>query len=87
MIIETWEKMWASQNQKELVLECPLCRAKLRLVFHYGLFGWTPPPEVEGEFYVDPEGWRIVQINPYYFQPISNCLSIYRKNKPRLDMI
>jgi len=67
--------------------ECPLCRAKLRLVFHYGLFGWVPPPEVEGEFYVDPEGWRIVEINPYYFQPISNCLSIYRKHKPRYDMI
>ncbi len=67
--------------------QCPLCSAKLRLVFHYGLFGWVPPPEVEGEFYVDPEGWRIVEINPYYFQPISNCLSIYRKHKPRYDMI
>jgi len=67
--------------------QCPLCGAKLRLVFHYGLFGWVPPPEVEGEFYVDPEGWRIVEINPYYFQPVSNCLAIYRKHKPRYEMI
>ena len=67
--------------------QCPLCSAKLRLVFHYGLFGWVPPPEVEGEFYVDPEGWRIVEINPYYFQPVSNCLAIYRKHKPRFEMI
>jgi len=67
--------------------ECPLCRAKLRLVFHYGLFGWTPPPEVEGEFYVEPEGWRIVEIQPWHKNPVSNCLAIYRKHKPRHDMI
>jgi len=67
--------------------ECPLCRAKLRLVFHYGLFGWTPPPEAEGEFYVDPEGWRIVEIQPYHRSPVSNCLSIYRKHKPMFDMV
>jgi len=67
--------------------ECPLCNAKLRLVFHYGLFGWTPPPEVEGEFYVDPEGWRIVEIQPYRKNPVSNCLAIYRKHKPKMEMI
>jgi len=67
--------------------ECPLCGAKLRLVFHYGLFGGLPPPEIEGEFFDEPDGWRIVEINPYYSQPISNCLAIYRKHKPQSDMI
>jgi len=67
--------------------QCPLCGAKLRLVFHYGLFGGLPPPEIEGEFFDEPEGWRIVEINPYHSQPISNCLAIYRKHKPQYDMI
>ena len=67
--------------------ECPLCKAKLRLVFHYGLFGWTPPPEIEGEFYVEPDGWRILEINPYHKTSVSNCLLIYRKHKPRFEMI
>ncbi len=53
----------------------------------YGLFGWLPPPEIEGEFFVEPEGWRIVEINPYHSQPISNCLAIYKKHKPQYDMI
>jgi len=66
---------------------CPLCSAKLRLVFHYGLFGWTPPPEIEGEFFVNPEGWRIVEINPFHRAPVSNCLVVYRKIKPQYDMI
>ena len=39
------------------------------------------------EFFVEPEGWRIVEINPYHSQPISNCLAIYRKHKPQYDMI
>lgn len=67
--------------------KCPLCKAKLRLVFHYGLFGWIPPPEIEGEFYVEPEGWRILDVNPYHATPMSNCRMIYRKNKPQFDMI
>jgi len=66
---------------------CPLCSAKLRLVFHYGLFGGIPPPETEIEAFVDPEGWHIVEINPYQKIRVSNCLAIYRKQKPRLDMI
>lgn len=66
---------------------CPLCNAKLRLVFHYGLFGWTPPPEIAGEFFVDPEGWRILDNNPFYLSPIKPCLSVYRKHKPRFDMV
>ena len=66
---------------------CPLCFAKLRPVFHYGLFGWTPPPEIYGEFFVDAEGWRILDANPFHAMPLSNCLAIYRKNKPRFDMI
>jgi len=66
---------------------CPLCEAKLRLVFHYGLFGWTPPPETEVEVWVEPEGWRIVESNPFHKMPVSNCLAIYRKHKPEFDMI
>ena len=66
---------------------CPLCFAKLRPVFYYGLFGWEPPPEVEGEFFIEPEGWRILEINPFYNAPVSNCLAIYRKHKPMCDMI
>jgi len=66
---------------------CPLCKAKLRLVFYYGLCGWEPPPEVEGEFFIEAEGWRIVEINPFHKLPVSNCLAIYRKHKPQYDMI
>ena len=66
---------------------CPLCEAKLRLVFHYGLFGWEPPPETEVEAWVEPEGWRIVESNPFHKMPVSNCLAIYRKHKPEYDMI
>jgi len=66
---------------------CPLCEAKLRPVFYYGLFGWEPPPETEVEVWVEPEGWRIVESNPYYNAPVNNCLAIYRKNKPEYDMI
>jgi hypothetical protein len=40
---------------------CPLCNAKLRPVFHYGLFGSVPPPETCIEMFVDPEGWHIVE--------------------------
>jgi len=66
---------------------CPLCKAKLRPVFFYGLFGWEPPPETEVEVWVEPEGWRIVVINPFHKMPVSNCLAIYRKHKPDYDMI
>jgi len=44
---------------------CPLCSAKLRLVFHYGLFGSVPPPETEIEMYLEPDGWRIVESKPF----------------------
>jgi len=66
---------------------CPCCNAKLRLVFHYGLFGYVPPPEIEVEEWTEPEGWHIVESTPYYNAPISNCLAIYRKHKPKYDMI
>jgi len=45
---------------------CPLCNDKLVLVFHYGLYGWIPPPETEIEMIVDPEGWRIVKSETPY---------------------
>ena len=67
--------------------ECPVCKAKLRPVFYYGLFGWEPPPEIAGEYWLEPEGWRILDSNPFYNAPVSNCLAIYRKHKPRYDMI
>jgi len=66
---------------------CPLCFAKLRPVFHYGLFGWEPPPETEIEMYLDPEGWRILEINPFHKQAVSNCYAIWKKHKPEYDMI
>lgn len=66
---------------------CPLCSNKLRPVFHYGLFGWTPPPETHCEIFVEPEGWRILDANPFYSMPVSNCFAIYKKHKPVLDMI
>jgi len=40
---------------------CPLCEAKLRLIFHYGLYGYVPPPETAVELFEDPEGWHIVE--------------------------
>jgi len=67
--------------------QCPVCSAKLRPIFHYGLFGYTPPPETEVEMWVEPEGWRILEINPFYNAPVSNCYAIYKKNKPVYDMI
>jgi len=44
---------------------CPLCFAKLRPVFYYGLFGGVPPPETEVEMFLDPEGWCIVEATPF----------------------
>jgi len=66
---------------------CPLCSAKLRPVFHYGLYGYVPPPETLVELFADPEGWRILDANPFHAMPVSNCLAIYRKHKPEMDMI
>jgi len=43
---------------------CPLCGAKLRPMYHHGLFGYVPPPETEVELFVEPEGW-------YYLEPKS----------------
>jgi len=66
---------------------CPLCSAKLRPVFHYGLYGYVPPPETLVELFAEPEGWRILDANPFHAMPVSNCLAIYKKHKPILDMI
>jgi len=44
---------------------CPLCEGKLKPVFHYGLFGYIPPPETEIEMCLDPEGWHIVESTPF----------------------
>jgi len=66
-IITCWNKTWISfctwfgdlSYSKLKVKEepnpdvCPLCNAKLRPIFHYGLFGYTPPPETEVEMYLD----------------------------------
>jgi len=73
--------------EKELNLDvCPLCSAKLRPVYHYGLFGGVPPPETLIEMYLEPEGWRIVEskFSPVYQKP---CFVIYKKHKPQFDMI
>jgi len=43
---------------------CPLCFAKLRPVYYYGLFGGLSPPETEVEMFLDPEGWQIVEAKP-----------------------
>lgn len=40
--------------------QCPLCNGDLKLIEHYGLWGFVPPPEIEGEFYEDPDGWQYV---------------------------
>jgi len=65
---------------------CPLCSAKLRPVFHYGLFGGVPPPETLIEMYVEPEGWRVLEskYSSVYQKP---CFAIYKKHKPQFDMI
>jgi hypothetical protein len=44
---------------------CPICKGELRLVYHYGLYGYDPPPETEVELFVDPEGWHIVEYNQF----------------------
>jgi len=45
---------------------CPLCEAKLRLIFHYGLYGYVPPPETAVELFEEPEGWYIVESKPIH---------------------
>lgn len=40
--------------------KCPACNSDLHLVFHYGLFGYMPPPETLVELWTDPDGWYIV---------------------------
>ena len=42
---------------------CPICNAKLRPVYYYGLLG-APPPECECEIFVDPEGWHVLENKP-----------------------
>ncbi len=66
---------------------CPCCESKLKPIFHYGLFGYTPPPEIEVELWEDPEGWRILDSNPFYAEPVKACNYFYKKHKPEYDMI
>jgi len=49
---------------------CPLCRAKLRPLYHHGLFGYVPPPETEVELFVEPEGWHYLE--PKSFEKITS---------------
>jgi hypothetical protein len=42
---------------------CPICNAKLRPIYYYGLLG-APPPECECEIFVDPEGWHVLEPKP-----------------------
>ena len=65
---------------------CPLCSAKLRPVYFYGLFGGMPPPETEIEMFFEPEGWYIVE-STHPVRVESNCFAIYKKHKPKYDMI
>jgi len=57
---------------------CPLCSAKLRPVFHYGLFGSVPPPQTEIELYVEPEGWHIIESKPIISQLTKDEREKYR---------
>jgi len=66
---------------------CPLCAGKLRPVFHYGLFGGVLPPETAIEMFLEPEGWRIVEATPFVKTITKPCLAVYKKHKPRYDMI
>jgi len=66
---------------------CPLCEAKLRLIFHYGLYGYVPPPETEVELFEEPEGWHIVESKIPERKVSKPCFVIYKKHKPLHDMI
>jgi len=69
---------------------CPACQQKLKPVFLYGEGGFVPPPEIETEIWDEPDGWRILDSNPFYAQPVRKrtaLKAIYRKHKPRFDMI
>lgn len=44
---------------------CPVCNAKLRPIYYYGLLG-APPPECECEIFVDPEGWHLLENKPRF---------------------
>ncbi len=44
---------------------CPCCSAKMNLVFHYGLWGYTPPPKTEVDAWCEPEGWLIAESTHY----------------------
>ncbi len=49
---------------------CPLCSAKLRPIYYYGLLG-APPPEQECEVFLDPDGWHVLENNPRLLEPIT----------------
>ena len=51
---------------------CPLCSAKLRPIYYYGLYENVPPPEMAVEMYLDPEGWHILEPKPF-FKESKNC--------------
>ena len=49
---------------------CPVCNAKLRPIYYYGLLR-APPPETECEIFVDPEGWHVLENKPRPLKPIT----------------
>ena len=68
---------------------CPLCSAKLRPIYYYGLYANVPPPEMEVEMYLDPEGWHILESKPFLrseiskedFEKIRIARTLYSSNK------
>jgi hypothetical protein len=39
---------------------CPVCKAKLRLIYYSGSL-WAPPPETEMELFCNPDGWHLLE--------------------------
>jgi len=63
--------------------KCPACNSDLHLIFHYGLFGYTPPPETEVELWEEPDGWRILDNDPFYEEPVK--VVRFRSRNPRTN--
>jgi len=53
---------------------CPICNAKLRPIYYYGLLG-APPPECECEIFLDPEGWHLLENKPRVIDHIEKTFS------------
>jgi len=66
----SYSKLKVEEEQNPDV--CPLCSAKLRPIYYYGLFANVPPPEMAVEMYLDPEGWHILEPKPF-FKESKNC--------------